>query len=193
MHKILLLICLGMTALAATAEPYTTTTEAKLFLATVDKGFKATLVNSGGQALAVLPLSSTWCHHWEVKVFDGAGNEYGLTVPPGPAFMASPESFRILKPGQTMSATFKFKDFYRVDRQTDTVVPLQQPRRAQVQYTFQASHDLTTALSRQTSQPTASTSGPPASHPSSQDAIKTWPALFKRASFLLPLKATLEL
>lgn len=53
-------------------------------------GFRVTLTDQQNP-LAAVPINSGWTYCWKVVVKDAQGNEYGLVVPPGPAFMADPD------------------------------------------------------------------------------------------------------
>lgn len=174
----LIVILLLLTATAVEAQSYRTSDKATLKLVAVKGGFQATLTNTHTRPLAVLALSGRWCHHWNVRVRDGSDQDYGLLVPPGPAFMPSPERFRVLKPGEAMTATFKFSDFVRVNRQTDTMETLKKPVMVSVAYTFDASRDLdiVTRLNREGS-----------------GLAPEWSKLFGQADFLSPVKASLKL
>jgi hypothetical protein len=170
----LLLLATG----AIQAEPYRVSDKATLRLVAVKDGFKATLTNTHTRPLAVLPLSSGWCHHWDVKVRDGSGQEYGLLVPPGPAFMPTPDGFRVLKPKEALTATFAFSSFLRVNRQTDTVEKLKSPASVSVAYTFDPGPGLRAAPRSSQEQPGFG---------------KEWTKLFSQADFLKPLLTSLKL
>lgn len=171
------LILLLLLTLAVQAQPYGTSNKATLRLASVKGGFKATLLNGHSRPLAVLGLHSGWCDHWNVKVRDRSGNEFGLVVPPGPAFMPEPGRFRVLKPKESVSATFKFSDFTRVNRKTDTLESLKDPAGVTVEYTFEPARDLDMATRMS---------------PNQKGFGPEWNELFGKADFLSPVKASLK-
>ena len=174
----LIFILLLLTSAAVQAQPYRVSDKATLKLVAGKEAFQATLTNTHTRPLAVLALSGRWCHHWNVAVRDGSGQDYGLLVPPGPAFMPAPGRFRVLKPGEAMTATFKFSEFVRVNRQTDTMETLKKPVMCNVAYTFEASRDLDIVTRRNLE---GSGLGP------------EWSKLFGQADFLSPIKASLKL
>ena len=185
MRKRVLTFLLLMLAGPATAQKqrWRSSDKASLKIAKAPGGFKVTLTNLQARPLAVLPLSSAWCHGWNVRVADGLGNEHGLIVPPGAAFMPAPDRFRILQPKESMTVTFKFADFSRVNRQTDKLEALNVPATIRVGYVFQAAQELRWVSQRSSLPPEAavkSSFGP------------EWTPLFEKADFLAPLQASLK-
>lgn len=177
-----LLLCLLI--LPAWAGAWKTSTAAQLSIKPKADGFIVSCKNTGSQTLAVLPLSSHWCHGWSIKVFDDKGREYGLVVPPGPAFMAEPDRFHLLKPKRVMRANFKYAGFSRVERSTDTIVSLKKPARIEVKYTMDPDTELANAM--RIMQPMTPNSEPPKPNPA-------WQKLFKEAVFLAPIGGSLKI
>lgn len=157
--------------LSARAHPWKTSDKARLELAGAKDGFRLTLTNVGQRPLALVPPSGRWCHGWSVVVKDGAGESFGMMVPPGPAFLAEPQRFTQLAPQQTLTVSYRFADFLRVNRKTDKMEYLKAPALAEVGYTLQPDQELAHAFSLE---------GP------------AWTRLFHQADFLTPVSASLK-
>lgn len=170
----------------ATAEPWTTSDKARLEILKTTGGFQVRLTNLQSRPLAVVPPRGTWTHMWNVTVVDKAGREYGLLVPPGPAFLAEPDRFTLLDPNKSLSARFKFADFIRVDRATDTTEKLKSPAQVRVAYTFEPATELGHSM-RMLEGPTSVQDPKP--NPELQKLKKAWKRLFTQADFLKPMSA----
>lgn len=188
MARLAILLWFVLLTTVAPAESWTTSDKAKLEIKKAPAGFQVTLTNQQKKPLAVVPISSGWTHCWKVVVKDAQGKEYGLVVPPGPAFMTEPGRFTLLQPGKSMSARYKYKDFVRVNRQTDTVESLKKPAEVQVAYTFQPQDELKFGL-RFASPPVVQGGEP---DPQVKEIQKAWDNLFAKADFLLPLSSSLK-
>jgi hypothetical protein len=181
----LLCLCLSLTG-PALGLPWRTSNQARLQVNQVPGGFQLTLTNTQRRPLALLPPSSGWCHGWEVRVQDRAGQDYGLMIPPGPAFMAEPSRFRVLQPQETLTVSYRFGDFSRVNRKTDSLERLTQPAVAEVAYVLQPNQELTQATQR-------GSLAPPVQGQSGQPLDKSWTQLFQKTDFLTPLRTRLKL
>lgn len=166
----------------AVASPWRTSNRAKLELSKVGDGFRLTLTNTQKRPLAVVPPASHWRHGWDVKVTDRQGEVYGLMVPPGPAFMAEPGCFQVLQSQQKITVNYRFADFLRVDRKTDSHVMLKEQDMVEVAYVIVPDQELTRATQRSfvNADPLKSVPSP-------------WAKLFSQADFLVPVQARLKL
>jgi len=106
-------------------------------------------------------------------------------VPPGPAFMAEPSRFRVLQPKETLTVSYRFDNFSRVNRKTDSLERLTQPATVEVAYVLQPDQELTQATQR-------GSLAAPGQGQSGQPLDKAWTQLFQNADFLTPLRARLK-